>query len=246
MMLLEELDTEFGKIRIIQSPSGICTYYQNGCSHSEADAEGISTCAYIHVLYSLITQSAAKRVLMIGCAGGTLATMLHRAGHQVTVVDINPHAFTLAKRYFHMPEEICCITHDGYAYLQNAPQHYDAIVVDVFSGDGQVPEVFTQPDFFCTARHVLAQDGSVLMNIIVPLDDMMANDIVHHMASAGLPTFLFDWTNGSDRNIIIAGGSHIANLQVDSDGPIPYHLKGLKGRKPQPYLRTRLGKLATI
>ena len=37
---------------------------------------------------------------MIGCGGGTLRTMLTRAGQQVSIVEINPVSFTLAKRYF--------------------------------------------------------------------------------------------------------------------------------------------------
>src|SRR3989442_624287 len=98
MILLEELDTEFGNIRITLSKhDGAYTYYQNGCFHSQANSDGISTCAYVHVMYKIIKQSGAQRVLMIGCAGGTLATMLHRLGCQVTVVDINPYAFTIAK-----------------------------------------------------------------------------------------------------------------------------------------------------
>src|SRR5476649_1559474 len=100
MMLLEELDTEFGKIRIIQSPNGTCTYYQNGCSHSEANGQGISTCAYIHVLYSLITQSRARQVLMIGCAGGTLAHYNRRALDFIMVVTSLDTPFRAAEKDF--------------------------------------------------------------------------------------------------------------------------------------------------
>ena len=167
MILLEELKHFItGNIRIIKSSSGIITYYQNGYSQSEANAEGISTCAYVHVLSGIITQSGARRVLIIGCAGGTLATMLHRRGHIVTVVDINPHAFTLAQRYFHMPDAIRCITGDGYTYLQNSPHYYDAIIVDVSpAATARFLRPSRSPVSFCTAHHVLAQNGILLMNV---------------------------------------------------------------------------------
>jgi spermidine synthase len=238
MILLEELDTEFGRIRITQSKrDGACTYYQNGCSHSEADAEGVSTCAYVHVLYGVIRQSGARRVLMAGCAGGTLATMLHRLGCEVTVVDINPHAFMLARRYFSLPEGVRCITGDGHAYLMDSPQRYDAVVLDVFNGSGHIPEEFTQPGFFRTVRHALTQNGVALMNVIVTHEhDTLADDIANGMTSAGLPAVLFDWTGGGDRNIVIAGGHNIAAMRIDCDAKpadMRYELKGLAGRKPK-------------
>jgi len=223
MILLEELDTEFGNIRIVRSKSnGNCTYYQNGCSHSEADMEGISTCAYVHVMYSIIRQSQAQRVLMIGCAGGTLATMLYNLGCEVTVVDINPHAFTLARRYFNMPEEVTCITEDGWSYILNTPHRYDAIVVDAFGSDGNVAGQFILPDFFRTARDVLAYSGIVLMNVIVNHDfDMLADRIALNMELAEIPAVLFDWSRSTDRNIIVAGGRNSDHMLIDCDKKPP-------------------------
>lgn len=149
MVLLEELDTDFGNIKIMRSKrDGTCSYYQETCFHSQINAEGESTCGYVHVMYSVIRQSQARRVLMIGCAGGTLATMLHRLGCNVTAVDVNPHSFTLAKKYFRMPEEIECVVDDGWSYLRNTRSRYDAIAIDAFNSDGAIPEHFTTDAFF--------------------------------------------------------------------------------------------------
>ena len=38
---------------------------------------------------------------MIGCGGGSLATMLDKTGVRVTIVDINPTAFFTAQRLLH-------------------------------------------------------------------------------------------------------------------------------------------------
>ena len=50
----------------------------------------MSLAAYVHAIYALLAQSQAQQILMIGCGGGTLGTMLAAAARQVTIVDINP------------------------------------------------------------------------------------------------------------------------------------------------------------
>src|ERR1700761_7441667 len=83
--------------------TGKVSLWQAGDNHSVADARGVSLADYIHAMYGLIRQAKARRVLLIGGGGGTLATMLHRVGIAVTVVDVDPAAFEIARRYFHMP-----------------------------------------------------------------------------------------------------------------------------------------------
>jgi len=236
MILLEEMDTEFGTIKIVRSKdTDAITYYQNGCSHSEVDMEGISTCAYVHVMYSIIRQSMARRVLMIGCAGGTLATMLHNLGCEVTVADINPHAFILARRYFNMPKEITCVAEDGLSFLLNAPHRYDAIAIDAFTNSGDVSQQFTLPDFFRATRKVVGNEGIVVMNVIVSHDfDLLADRTALNMETAGMPAVLFDWSQGTDRNIIIAGGNNIESMRVNIDGNPPlirHELQYIASRK---------------
>lgn len=209
MILLEELDTEFGQIRIIESKhDGSRTYYQDTCFHSQSTAEGVSTCAYVHVMFSLIKQADAKKILLIGCAAGTLATMLHRIGCKVTVVDINPHAFDIAKKHFQMPEDIECVVDDGWPYLLRTGKRFDAIAIDAFSSDGTVPEQFTTDEFFEVAKEVLKPFGMMVMNVMVEHDfDPLADHIALNMQKANLPISLFDWPGQTNRNTVIAAGN---------------------------------------
>lgn len=215
MLLLEELDTEFGNIKIMRSRSdGRYSYYQDACFHSQATAEGVSTCGYVHVMHSIIRQSSAHDVLMIGCAGGTLATMLHWMGYRVTVVDINPHAFTLARKYFRMPDEVACVVEDGEAYLLKQRQRFDAIALDAFNADATIPESFTSGEFFEMVRKALRPSGVVAMNVMVADDfDLLADRIALNMEGAALPSILFDWHGSGERNIIVAGGA-VGQTQV--------------------------------
>jgi len=217
MVLVENLDTEFGNIKIMHSErDGTYSYYQGTCFHSQINAEGVSTYGYVHVMYSIIRQSQVRRVLMIGGAGGTLATMLHRLGCEVTVVDINPYAFILAKRYFQMPEVVECIVDDGWSYLQKTRKRYDAIVIDAFSSDGSIPEQFTHEDFFAAAGDMVAPFGVVVMNVMVDHDmDRAADHIALAMETAGIATVLFDRPGRRDRNVILAGGD-VKDIRIAS------------------------------
>src|SRR5579885_1304292 len=93
--------------------SGKLSYWEGGDHQSEADRDGVSLAPYIHALYGFLVQARARKVLMIGAAGGTLATMLHRRGVAVTMVDISPAAFAIARRYFQLPAGIACHVADG-------------------------------------------------------------------------------------------------------------------------------------
>ena len=237
MVLLEELDTEFGNIKIMRSKrDGTYSYYQEACFHSQINADGVSTCGYVHVMYSIIRQAQARRVLMIGCAGGTLATMLHNVGCKITVVDINPHAFALAKRYFQMPEAIKCVVGDGWSYLLKTSQHYDAIAIDAFSSDGTVPEQFINEDFYHVVREVLDPLGVVVVNVMVEHDmDMLADRIALNMEASKMPAVLFDWPGRHNRNVIIAGGV-VDHMQIASSRKpvsVRQELRGLMRRPPK-------------
>jgi len=210
MILLEELDTEFGHIKIVRSRyDGAVTYYQDECFHSQVNADGESLFSYIHVMHSLIRQVAARRVLMIGCAGGTLATMLHRRGCEVTVLDVNPHAFKLAKKYFQLPKQVECIVEDGRKYLLNTRERFDAIAVDAFDNHGKIPKHLVQDDFFHIVRDALQPPSSiVVMNVILSHDlDTLAARVAFNMQTANLPPVIFDSKEQDHSNTIIVGGS---------------------------------------
>src|SRR5437868_985955 len=133
MIPLERRETRYGSITICRRKlSGSIVYDQSGSYQSEADQDGISLAAYVHALYDFLLQGGARNVLMIGCGGGTLATMLARDARKVTVVDINSESFELARRYFALPPQVICCVADGKEYLTSNQTCYDAIVVDAF------------------------------------------------------------------------------------------------------------------
>jgi len=216
MKLLAKFVTDNGVIRITRNKRGERAYYQNGCYHSQSNARGESLCAYIHAIFDLLRQKRARHVLMIGCAGGTLATMLRRAHVRVTVVDIHALSFVIARRYFAMPEAVRCVRRDGIAILRTSRQDYDAIVIDVFASDNTVPKNFTTPHFFELVERRLRQCGIMVMNVMVRNDrDTCANTITCHAKATGKPVTLLDWPGEKNRNALIVAGD-IQNVRIPS------------------------------
>jgi spermidine synthase len=136
MIRLAEYQSQFGVITILKKKrTGSLSYNQDGFVQSEIDGNNVSLASYIHAIHGLLCQAKSQDVLMIGCGGGTLATMLSRSGRDVTVVDVNPQAFSLAREYFGLPEGVACRVADGCEFLLTNTRKYDAIVVDAFAGD---------------------------------------------------------------------------------------------------------------
>jgi cyclopropane fatty-acyl-phospholipid synthase-like methyltransferase len=192
---------------IIQEP-GKVSYWQKEYHQSAADAHGVSTADYIHAMHFFLMQAGARDVLMIGCGGGTLATMLARSHVAVTVVDLHKLSFEIARKYFHLPHEVTCHVANGIQYLKANRRRHDAIVLDAF-GEGGMPAAFMEPAFFKLARARLKPRASLfLMNVIVDDDDDRTPDIlVSAMRAQWGRVRLLDTDGWTDRNAVITAGA---------------------------------------
>lgn len=208
MILIEERSGEFGEVQILRGRTdGSHAYASGGWYHSHADRNGISLASYVHALYGLSEQARAERVLVLGCAGGTLATMFARAGRQVTAVDIDPDCFALARKFFGLPVDVECHIGDGRDFLAGHDAPFDAIVVDAYHRHA-VPSHLCSAEFFALVHQRLAPHGLVLLNAVLAHDlDRLADQVAAGMAAAGLPTRILDAAGMRDRNAIILGGA---------------------------------------
>jgi spermidine synthase len=213
MITLDVIESEFGHIQVVKRRrTGSVFYEQDGCFQSEADSQGVSLAGYIHAIFGLIQQIRARKVLLIGCGGGTLATMLIRSGQKVSVVDVNPVSFTLAKKHFAMPAEVHCHVADGKAFLRGHVGIFDAIVIDAYQ-DGRIPSHLQSPRFFDLARNHLSLRGALFVN--AHLDhafDRRALHIAECMSDAFPRVRLLDSRRCLERNAIVMAG-HVAHVE---------------------------------
>ncbi|AHJ63315.1 Spermidine synthase family protein [Granulibacter bethesdensis] len=206
----------FGDITIGCDPgTGAHIYWQRGACQSEADAQGVSYAPYAHALFGFLMQTDAgltEPVLMIGCGGGSLATMLHRAGRAVEIVDIDPVSFELARSHFGLPSGIPCHIADGVAFLQaiNPHQRYGAIIVDAFHGS-EVPPHFLDLSFFqlCATR---LQGGFVVMNVLETTANRVALSCLFRTVDAwlqqeGQNLRLFEEGMCGEQNLLLLTGN---------------------------------------
>lgn len=194
----------FGEITVFRNRrTGAHAYCMGPWYQSYADRAGVSLLAYAHAIYGLILQLEARRILVIGGAGATLPSMLARAGKRVTVVDIDPAAFQIAREFFHLAPGLECRVGDGRTFLETMNARYDAIVIDAFCSK-RLPRALYSTAFFALARSRLTRAGALIANAIVSDDrDRTAHRIAAGMAAAGLHVRLLDRPRRRDRNAVI-------------------------------------------
>lgn len=209
MQPIAAVSSVFGEITVFKNSSdGTVLYAHGDCFQSEADANGVSLAPYIHALHDLILQAGARRVLMIGCGGGTLATLLMRSAIDVTVVDIDGSAFDVARRYFALPSDLACHVGDGAAFLQRSDDVYDAIVLDAYEGD-RIPAHFCAAPFLALARERLSPArGCFLANVHVLHDlDTTPDRLAATMGTVWEDVRVLDARGRAKRNAIVMAGA---------------------------------------
>lgn len=212
MITVTSLASPMGEIVVRKRiHTGALVYEQGDYCQSEADEHGVSLSPYVHALFSLLWQKRSQRVLMIGCGGGTLATLLVRSGAQVTVVDINPNTFQLARDYFQMPAQVKCVVADGADYLKDCRASYDAIVLDAYNGS-EIPRHLRSDSFLRLVKRRLDRSGVFLANVYLHHDfDLTADRILHAAGEIWKQGILLDARGHLCRNAIVLVGA-IDNL----------------------------------
>jgi len=209
MIAIARLESEFGDIEVLEYRArGLFFYVQGGCFQTETDRDGISLAPYIHAIYSLLMQAGARDVLMIGCGGGSLGTMLVKANVQVTIVDKNRASFEIASNYFRLPDSIDCHVADGKEFLLGTTHSYDAIVLDAYDGDSIPPHLRTV-EFFRLVQSRLDEFRGCLLANVHALNDLDRAPDRYAIAarSAFHDVRLLDTQGGIGRNALIVAGN---------------------------------------
>jgi predicted O-methyltransferase YrrM len=204
--------SKYGVIKLrFRKRSRTLTYEQKGGNQSTADCNGVSLDAHIHAIYGLTLQRTGKSVLMIGCGGGTLGTMLARAGRRVSIVEIDLVSFKVAKRYFGLPKNVACHVGDGLAFMQRTRKRFDVVIIDAFTGE-KIPAHMKGAEFFETAGRCLRKSGMALVNVCLERkSDPTADRIAAGFKEQDWPVRILD-SPGGERNAIVLAGK-VGNLR---------------------------------
>ncbi len=169
------------------------------------NSTGVSLFGYVNALKLLLR--GRKRILMLGGGGGSLATMLARAGEWVTVVDIDPMAENIARRYFNLDSRVRWFTTDGLTFPTRCRTKYGAIVVDACTSTGTVAG-FTRPAWIADTMSKVEPDGFLALNLAfnllddgkIPIDGFA---LAKEMSILGFHTVLLRPEDGVEGNEIL-------------------------------------------
>jgi len=187
--------------------TGMLTYTQGGYEQSAADRNGVSTAPYIHALFGLALQTRARTCLIIGCGGGSLGKMLADKGVRITIADIDPASFDLARWYFGLPESCECRVADGKAFLEKETRSFDAVVLDAYDA-GKMPAHLADPAFFALVKKHLAKGGAFFVNAYVENDDdPFARDTAARLRRVWRNVRMLDLPGRVNRNATLMAGN---------------------------------------
>lgn len=167
----------FGTVKILRSAPDtngrfLRIYFQDGMVQNTVDSTGKSMSFYTHALEALAAayRPELRSALVLGLGAGIVPMRLAERGVSVDVVEIDPASPRVARQYFGFnPAHARVYQADARTFLRSCPRRYDAIVVDLFHGDG-TPDYLVTREFFRDLRRCLADGGVAVFNTFADLE----------------------------------------------------------------------------
>ncbi len=171
-------------IRILESKSDGSRLYLDGVVlYTHVDAEGRNRLDYVAAMERALV--GAQSVLILGTAGGALASQLCRRGIEVTTVDNVAATFDLARRWFGMPDDVQCVHADALAFLDETVDRWDAVAIDVFKG-AEIPSAMFGPTVGGLLVKSLRPGGRIVWNVADDTRSLTAFRVEKTLRAAGL------------------------------------------------------------
>ncbi|HET8726386.1 MAG TPA: fused MFS/spermidine synthase [Alphaproteobacteria bacterium] len=174
--VVEVQPTPFGTLKAVDigrdldgPPEEVERYlFADGMNMGAETLSGRPTVAFAYALEAFaLSHPAPETALMLGLGIGSVPELLAARGVAVDAVEINPDVIDLAARRFGFdPSAFDIHRQDARIFARECPHRYDAILVDLFSGDG-IPEHLVTAEFFTDLkRNCLTEDGVVGFNTL--------------------------------------------------------------------------------
>lgn len=203
MRMLAQREDGARRVRVIEHRHDSSRlYYDGGALYTHIDAGGFNLLEYINGMDEAL--GAASDVLLLGTAGGALATQLSRRKVTVTAVDDWAAAFDIARAWFHLPQEVRCIHADALAFLRETSDRFSAIAVDIFHGL-EIPEAVFTTETGPLLRRALKPGGVIVWNVADHPKSSTVRWIARALALEGLQPKLVSVYDDDLGNTLIVG-----------------------------------------
>lgn len=161
-------NSNFGQLQVLEFRNQPVRYYLNDFlvqnTYDMKSQQGLAAFTYLlHGLARVYTTNV-NDVLCIGLGIGIVPMRFAREGAQVDVVEINPAAVPMARRFFGLePERMNMTLGDGRQFVNATKKKYDAIILDAFLGEGSPSHLMTR-EAFSAMRETLRPNGVLVIN----------------------------------------------------------------------------------
>ncbi|MGZ3371628.1 MAG: spermidine synthase [Caulobacteraceae bacterium] len=182
-ILLEETVGSRQILVLEQRRDGSRLYLDGGVLYTHVDSHGNNLLHYIGAMKRVLAE--APDVLLLGTAGGALATELSRMGAAVTAVDNWLRAFDIAREWFHLPPTVECAHDDAVTFLRQTARQWSAIAIDVFQGTC-IPDSILTSDVAALLVRRTKPNGLIVWNIANALDARESRWIAKALQLQGL------------------------------------------------------------
>lgn len=163
MKVLAAGEDDGRSFRVIEKTSdGSRLYYEGGVLYTHVDRAGDNVLNYASAIAAELGEPAS--LLLLGTAGGALATHFSRRGSRVTAVDNWQVAFDIARRWFHLPASVECVKADAIEFLRSTSEQWDAIAVDVYQGV-EIPDSLLASDIGSLLARAVRPGGVIVWNV---------------------------------------------------------------------------------
>lgn len=168
LVLLEQANSHFGNMQVVETRNGLARYYlndrltQNTYQPSSRSSLSMFTYALQHLsrAYTPKLETALCLGMGIGITPGRLAA----EGIRVDVVEINPAVVGLAERWFDFSRQAVRLTiDDARHHLRVSTNRYDTVHLDAFLGDSSPSHLMTR-EAFGEIRSHLNPGGTLVIN----------------------------------------------------------------------------------
>ncbi|WP_421931829.1 spermidine synthase [Phenylobacterium sp.] len=201
MKVLVEHDEGDRRVRVVElKDTGARLYYEDGALYTHVDVAGDNLLDYVAAMDDALASPAS--VLLLGTAGGALATLLSRRGAKVTAVDNWQTAFDIARRWFHLPSTVKCVKADAMAFLRSTSGQWDAIAVDVFRGV-KIPDAMLTSDIGALLAKAMRPGGVIVWNVADTPTSWPAQWIVRALRLSGFSPSMIPVMDGDVGNTLI-------------------------------------------
>jgi spermidine synthase len=229
--LLAERHSIFGSIKVVEmgrGPDVLRMYVNDGIIQDVVQQDGRSAAIFTYALTSLLRQYApdARNLLFLGLAAGIVPRDFPPPRYRSEVVEINPDSVELAKSYFGFTEQLAT-THnqDARTFVNDCENRFDAIVFDMFHGDG-VPDYLLTREFFRALARCGTKDAVVVMNTFDDRDDPGVRNAILATVQSVFPKVVYYWDLSARESVrsafVVASGRELRPTPFQ--GEIPSYL----------------------